>query len=69
NPVDCATERVRKRFFHKLKHDVKKHGRPSCVGCGRCVDMCFGGVDIIGFINAISSIEENGRENVIPHGV
>lgn len=54
NPVNMKRQRIRKRFFHKLKHDVRKHGRPSCVGCGRCVDMCFGGVDIIRFINLLT---------------
>ena len=56
NPVDIRRQRIRKRFLHKLKHDVERHGRPSCVGCGRCVDMCFGGVDIIQFINRITEI-------------
>ena len=62
NPVDVKQERIRKRFFHKLKHDVQKHGRSSCVGCGRCVDMCFGGVDIIRFINSITEAGDLGRE-------
>jgi formate hydrogenlyase subunit 6/NADH:ubiquinone oxidoreductase subunit I len=51
NPVDGPTRAIEHRFRHKLQFDVKKHGRPSCVGCGRCVDMCFGGTDIIRFIN------------------
>lgn len=67
NPVDMRRHRIRKRFFHKLKHDVRKHGRPSCVGCGRCVDMCFGGVDILRFINAITEAGNQGRSK--NHGV
>ncbi|MBU0486183.1 MAG: 4Fe-4S dicluster domain-containing protein [Proteobacteria bacterium] len=51
NPVSKKTEAIRQRFMHKLCYDVKKHGRPSCVGCGRCVDICFGGTDILRFIN------------------
>jgi ferredoxin len=58
NPIDMKKQRMRKRFFHKLKHDVQKHGRPSCVGCGRCVDMCFGGVDIVRFINLLTEAGE-----------
>ena len=58
NPVDPESGRVRKRFLHKLKHDVEKHGRPSCVGCGRCVGMCFGGVDIVRFIEMLGELEE-----------
>lgn len=62
NPVEPETQRVRKRFLHKLKHDVEKHGRPSCVGCGRCVGMCFGGVDIVRFIDLLSQAEDICRE-------
>lgn len=62
NPVDMKRQRIRQRFYHKLKHDVGRHGRPSCVGCGRCVDICFGGVDIIRFINQIT---ESGDDGVI----
>lgn len=51
NPVNQKTQAIKQRFMHKLHYDVQKHGRPSCVGCGRCVDMCFGGTDIIRFID------------------
>ena len=51
NPVARADSAVRQRFLHKLLYDVEKHGRPSCVGCGRCVGICFGGTDIVRFIN------------------
>lgn len=61
NPVDPERQRIRKRFLHKLLHDVDKHGRPSCVGCGRCVEMCFGGVDIIRFIEMLTAEGENGN--------
>lgn len=54
NPVDMKKNRLKRRFMHKLYYDVKAHNRPSCVGCGRCVNMCFGGVDIIKFINMVS---------------
>ena len=53
NPVLKPTQAIEKRFRHKLQHDVAKHGRSSCVGCGRCVDMCFDGVDIVRFINNV----------------
>lgn len=62
NPVNPESQRIRKRFLHKLKHDVKKHGRPSCVGCGRCVGMCFGGVDIVRFIDMLGELEEADME-------
>jgi len=53
NPVDQQQAKIKRRFLHKLLHDADKHRRPSCVGCGRCVDMCFGGVDIVRFIRMV----------------
>ncbi|WP_457572817.1 4Fe-4S dicluster domain-containing protein [Desulfolithobacter sp.] len=64
NPVDVSTQRVRKRFLHKLLHDVRQHGRTSCMGCGRCVGMCFGGVDMIRFISMMcqyEAVQETGE--------
>ncbi len=57
NPVDRKQQAIEQRFRHKLQYDVKKHGRSSCVGCGRCVDICFGGTDIVRFINMVCSEE------------
>ncbi len=51
NPVDRRTDALKRRFLHKLKYDYAEHGKPSCTGCGRCVDICFGGVDITTFIS------------------
>ncbi len=51
NPVDKKSQAIRQRFMHKLHYDVQKHGRPSCIGCGRCVGICFGGTDILRFID------------------
>jgi len=62
NPVDGEKHRIRKRFLHKLLHDVQRHGRPSCVGCGRCVGMCFGGVDIVRFIDMLTAASEKSPE-------
>jgi len=53
NPVRREEAAIRQRFLHKLLYDVAKHGRPSCVGCGRCVGICFGGTDIVRFINLV----------------
>ena len=50
NPVERGNDAIRQRFMHKLHYDVQSHGRPSCVGCGRCVNICFGGTDILRFI-------------------
>jgi Fe-S-cluster-containing hydrogenase component 2 len=59
NPVDMRRDVLKRRFMHKLYYDVMRYGRPSCVGCGRCVDICFGGIDIVKFIDQFS---ERGKE-------
>lgn len=59
NPVDKNRHAIRKRFLHKLRHDVEKHGRPSCMGCGRCVGVCFGGTDIVRFIDMVCEPKNN----------
>jgi sulfhydrogenase subunit beta (sulfur reductase) len=48
-----SNDKLKRRFTHKLLHDVEKHGHPSCVGCGRCVDICFGGVDMVSFTDMV----------------
>ena len=55
NPVTHRSQAIRQRFLHKMLYDVQKHNRQSCVGCGRCVGICFGGVDIIRFINLVGA--------------
>lgn len=65
NPVDGESERMTKRFLHKLQHDVALYGQVSCVGCGRCVDMCFGGVDIVRFINGVCAVDDEGATTAI----
>ncbi len=57
NPVDRRRQALRRRFLHKLKDDFFRHGKPSCTGCGRCVDICFGGVDITTFIDLVTAAE------------
>ncbi len=52
---------LKRRFLHKLYHDWIELGRPGCVGCGRCVGICFGGVDIAGFVNMVCSDNAFGR--------
>jgi sulfhydrogenase subunit beta (sulfur reductase) len=32
--------RMKKRYYHKLRVFSDEFGRPACVGCGRCSDMC-----------------------------
>jgi len=47
--------------MHKLRYDYDKYGRPSCVGCGRCVGICFGGVDMVKFIDMVCKRPRHGE--------
>ncbi len=55
NPVNPKKDRLKRRFLHKLYYDYLEFKRPSCVGCGRCLGICFGGVDIGLFVEMVCS--------------
>lgn len=40
------TSRVKQRIYHKLCYSVDEIGIISCVGCGRCIDVCSAGIDV-----------------------
>jgi sulfhydrogenase subunit beta (sulfur reductase) len=47
NPRAARGSRLKRRYFHKVSYQyVERMGRHGCVGCGRCVTTCMGGVDI-----------------------
>jgi ferredoxin len=37
--------RYRQWLTHKFATSVEQFGQPSCVGCGRCITWCPGGID------------------------
>jgi sulfhydrogenase subunit beta (sulfur reductase) len=45
--------RILFRFYHKQRGFVAEYGRPSCVGCGRCIVSCPAGIDIVSVIQMI----------------
>ena len=48
-------QRYRQRFMHKLVYfPANNEGMYSCVGCGRCVDKCPQGLNIVKVIKAFS---------------
>ncbi len=55
NPVDPARNILKRRFLHKLYYDYMQFKRPGCVGCGRCIGICFGGVDMASFVDMVCS--------------
>lgn len=45
--------RIMFRYYHKQRGFVAEYGRPSCVGCGRCIASCPAGIDIVHVIEKI----------------
>jgi len=47
NPRETEPERMFHYAHHKLCADTfRKYGRPGCVGCGRCVQICSAQIDL-----------------------
>jgi sulfhydrogenase subunit beta (sulfur reductase) len=40
-------DRVRNRYYHKQSAFVREYGIPSCVGCGRCIENCPTGINVV----------------------
>jgi ferredoxin len=45
NPRPHRSQRAERFCYHKLSYRcIERQGSQGCVGCGRCVTVCFGGV-------------------------
>jgi sulfhydrogenase subunit beta (sulfur reductase) len=40
-------DRVRNRYYDKQEAFVREYGQPSCVGCGRCIENCPTGINVV----------------------
>lgn len=49
--------RIKFRFYHKQRGFVAEYGRPSCVGCGRCITACPVKIDIIKVIDTLRGVQ------------
>jgi sulfhydrogenase subunit beta (sulfur reductase) len=47
------SSRIKFRYYHKQRGFVAEYGRPSCIGCGRCVEVCPAEINIISVIETI----------------
>jgi ferredoxin len=46
NPLKLRAQRLRNRFLKKFDFFVDNLGMPACCGCGRCIEVCPGKIDI-----------------------
>lgn len=44
---ETRADRVKNRYYHKQFRMVEQYGKPSCVGCGRCINACPAGIDVV----------------------
>jgi sulfhydrogenase subunit beta (sulfur reductase) len=61
----ARSSRVKFRFYHKQRGFVAEYGRPSCIGCGRCVEVCPANINIITVIETIRG-ERDGIASSAP---
>ncbi|HUS80953.1 MAG TPA: 4Fe-4S dicluster domain-containing protein [Armatimonadota bacterium] len=48
NPRATPADRAKRWSYHKLSHHYfERNEDHGCVGCGRCVAVCMGGVDMV----------------------
>ncbi|MFH1130656.1 MAG: 4Fe-4S dicluster domain-containing protein [Pseudomonadota bacterium] len=61
NPREKRADRMKRRFFHKVSAQYFYRDKMvGCVGCGRCVKVCFGATDMPSVVGAIRKGEWNG---------
>ncbi|MGD0309897.1 MAG: 4Fe-4S dicluster domain-containing protein [Acidobacteriota bacterium] len=56
--------RIKFRYYHKQRGFVAEYGRPSCVGCGRCVTICPAKIDIVTVIETIRGERDESSSSV-----
>lgn len=50
--------RIKFRYYHKQRGFVAQYGRPSCVGCGRCISACPVNIDISQVISRLRGVQD-----------
>ena len=47
------SDRVKNRYYHKQHGFVEEYGRPSCTGCGRCIQYCPTKIHVVEVLNKV----------------
>jgi sulfhydrogenase subunit beta (sulfur reductase) len=50
---EARADRVKNRYYHKQEAFVREFGKPSCVGCGRCIENCPTGINVVEVFNYV----------------
>ncbi|NJD09248.1 MAG: hydrogenase [Gemmatimonadetes bacterium] len=50
--------RIKFYYYHKQRGFVMEHGRPGCVGCGRCIVHCPVGIHVVDVINRLRGVRD-----------
>ncbi len=53
NPRPEKWQRLRNRFYDKFLYMLRRKGDYYCVGCGRCIERCPAGIDIVEVLNGM----------------
>ncbi len=55
NPRPRQWHRYRQRIYHKFIYYPEKFGRPLCTGCGRCIEACPAGLDLVEVLEGLAA--------------
>jgi sulfhydrogenase subunit beta (sulfur reductase) len=50
------SDRIKFRFYHKQRGFVAEYGRPSCIGCGRCIVSCPVDIHVVEVLNRLRGV-------------